>query len=339
MSLTNCTEGRFLLWVSLLLAGAGGCVPDRSPEEPADSTIPVSEVILSETSLSMEEETSALLKVEVLPADATDRFVTWSTDHPEILMVDGGYLKALRAGEAVVNAVAGEKKATCTVTVRVPDAAVDMGLSVLWARCNLGAERPGDPGKYFSWGETVPKEQYTAFTYRHWMSVEGNHHYTKYYDGHYGDEYWMGNGELDRKKRLDPGDDAAFVLLGEGWRMPTGEEMQELRDAMNDGSRYSRYWTSSDGHPGLKVTRIETGASIFLPAAGIHSCLPLEETSSLVDVDHVGRYWTSDLYYTSPQFASTLQFGIDKDGQLRLPLVLDGTSRYFGLPIRPVKAK
>lgn len=335
----NCTEGRFLLWVSLLLAGAGGCAPDRLPEEPAESTIPVSEVILSETSLSMEEETSALLKVEVLPADATDRSVTWSTDHPEILTVDGGYLKALKAGKAVVNAVAGGKKATCTVNVRVPDAAVDLGLSVLWARCNLGAERPGDPGQYFSWGETVPKDQYTEYTYRHWMSVEGNDFYTKYYDGHYGDEYWMGNGELDRKKRLDAGDDAAFVLLGEGWRMPTGEEMQELRDAMNDRNRYSRYWTTSDGHPGLKVTLIETGASIFLPAAGIHSCLPLEETSSLVDVDRVGRYWTSDLYYTSPQFASTLQFRIDKDGQLWLPLALDGTSRYFGLPIRPVKAK
>ena len=334
-----CTEGRFLLWVSLLLAGAGGCVPERSPEEPAESTIPVSEVILSVTSLSMEEGTSALLTVEVLPVDATDRSVTWSTDHSEILTVDGGYLKALRAGEAVVNAVAGGKKATCTVNVRAPDAAVDIGLSVLWARCNLGAERPGDPGQYFSWGETVPKEQYTAFNYRHWMSVDGSSFYTKYYDGHYGDEYWVGNGELDMKKHLDAGDDAAFVLLGEGWRMPTQEEMMELRNTMNDGNRYSRYWTSSDGHPGLKVTRIETGASIFLPAAGYYSCLPLEKESFLVDVDRVGCYWTSDLYYTSPQFASILQFWIDKRGQLWLPFPPIGTSRSFGLPIRPVKEK
>ena len=47
--------------------------------------------------------------------------------------------------------------------------AVDLGLSVKWAICNIGAENPEDFGDYFAWGETSPKSEYTeenCSTYR-----------------------------------------------------------------------------------------------------------------------------------------------------------------------------
>ena len=43
---------------------------------------------------------------------------------------------------------------------------VDLGLSVKWATCNLGAQKPEDYGYYFAWGETKPKESYDLETYK-----------------------------------------------------------------------------------------------------------------------------------------------------------------------------
>ena len=40
---------------------------------------------------------------------------------------------------------------------------VDMGLSVKWATCNIGASSPSESGDYFSWGETESKSKYTWF--------------------------------------------------------------------------------------------------------------------------------------------------------------------------------
>lgn len=41
---------------------------------------------------------------------------------------------------------------------------VDLGLSVKWATCNIGAASPEDYGDYFAWGETTPKSSYTSDT-------------------------------------------------------------------------------------------------------------------------------------------------------------------------------
>lgn len=38
---------------------------------------------------------------------------------------------------------------------------VDLGLSVKWATCNIGAEKPEDYGAYFAWGETTPKDNFS----------------------------------------------------------------------------------------------------------------------------------------------------------------------------------
>lgn len=43
---------------------------------------------------------------------------------------------------------------------------VDLGLSVKWATCNVGAEKPEDYGDYFAWGETKPKTDYSWSTYK-----------------------------------------------------------------------------------------------------------------------------------------------------------------------------
>lgn len=114
---------------------------------------------------------------------------------------------------------------------------VDLGLSVLWATCNVGASSPSDYGNYYAWGETEIKSSYTkdnSKTYRKMdmIDISGNPQY-----------------------------DAATANWGEGWRMPTKEELEELVD------KCDWQWTTQGGHNGYKVTG-PNGNSIFLPAAG-----------------------------------------------------------------------
>ena len=84
---------------------------------------------------------------------------------------------------------------------------VDMGVgNFMIATKNLGAKRPEDTGDFFAWGETEPKEVYSWDTYKLRVS-------TLYYK----------DDEL-----LLPQDDAATVILGQGWRLPTVDEVDLL---------------------------------------------------------------------------------------------------------------
>ena len=147
---------------------------------------------------------------------------------------------------------------------------VDLGLSVKWATMNIGADTLTDPGTYFAWGETGNKDDYTWDTYQHGTSAED---ITKY------------NYE-DNKTILDPEDDAAAVLLGPEWHIPTEAEWEELCNRQN----CTWEWTSIDGASGYRITGKKEGftdKSIFLPASGYFRALAIEGAGSS------GYYWSS----------------------------------------------
>ena len=97
--------------------------------------------------------------------------------------------------------------------------AVDLGLSVRWATCNVGANSPEEYGGYYAWGETEEKKDYNWDTYK-WCKGSYNT-FTKYCtNGSY--------GLIDNKIELDAEDDVAHVKLGGDWRMPTFDEIKEL---------------------------------------------------------------------------------------------------------------
>ena len=83
----------------------------------AKKIIPVSSVEISQPALTLVEGDEATLSATVLPADATDPSVTWSTSDASVATVSGGKVKAVAPGKATITAKAGEKEATCTVTV------------------------------------------------------------------------------------------------------------------------------------------------------------------------------------------------------------------------------
>ena len=92
---------------------------------------------------------------------------------------------------------------------------VDLGLpsGIMWAKCDLGETSPEIYGNEYAWGETWTKwsDDYYYFT----DIVKGQ--YTKY-------------DSRDKRFFLEKEDDAAYLRLGEGWRIPTWNEMQELID-------------------------------------------------------------------------------------------------------------
>ena len=185
---------------------------------------------------------------------------------------------------------------------------VDLGLSVKWATCNVGANKPEDYGDYFAWGETKPKSTYNWSTYK-WCRGSYDTQ-TKYNTkGSY--------GTVDNKKTLELSDDAARANWGGAWRMPTDAEFTELRE------QCTWTWTTQNGVNGYKVTSKSNGNSIFLPAAGYR------DDSSLDDAGSYGDYWSSSLYTGSPYLAWGVYFdssGVDRGYG----------SRYGGLSVRPV---
>ena len=168
---------------------------------------------------------------------------------------------------------------------------VDLGLSVKWATCNVGANSPEEYGGYFAWGETEPKNLFYWTNYKYCTGIDPDHLMTKYCTD-------SSSGTVDNKITLDFEDDAAYVNWGNKWRMPTTDEYNELMDANNCTWR----WTTQNGVNGYKVISKINGNSIFLPAAGERSYALLGE------VGDEGLYWSRSLVTGNNYHAYNLQF-------------------------------
>ena len=148
--------------------------------------------------------------------------------------------------------------------------AIDLGLSVKWASCNVGATKPYEYGGYYAWGETEEKDDYGWDTYK-WCSS---------YDSYYEQPTLSKYCNDDNKTTLDPEDDVAQVKWGGNWRMPTEAELDELH------KNCTWEWTTLNGINGYELTG-PNGNSIFLPAAGDR------DGTETYDQGEMGFYWTS----------------------------------------------
>ena len=161
-----------------------------------------------------------------------------------------------------------------------PNDYVDLGLhsGTLWATMNIGADAPEEYGDYFAWGETAPKDNYSWSTYK-WCNGS-EYTMTKYCL----DWYYGYNSFTDGKTELESEDDAAYVNWGQVWRMPTYDQLIELRSECT--------WTETtlNGVNGQLVTG-PNGKSIFLPAAGYRW------NKSLHDAGSKGLYWSRTLFW------------------------------------------
>jgi len=170
---------------------------------------------------------------------------------------------------------------------------VDLGLSVKWATCNVGASVPEQYGNHYAWGETKPKDEYTqsnSVTYEQNISdFSGN---PQYY--------------------------AATANWGEGWKMPTRTQMEEL------SSRCTWEWIKQNGVRGYKVTG-PNGNIIFLPASGYWSGTSFTDGSCASTY-----YWSStpNSNYTGEAFYFYFHSGVH---------YVSNILRFYGYSVRPVR--
>lgn len=202
---------------------------------------------------------------------------------------------------------------------------VDLGLpsGTLWATENIKDANGNE--LYFAWGETrgYTKEQVGK-------SEEGKIAFN-WNDYAFGAVDWDGDTNYGMKKYnntdelevLEPKDDAATVNWGEGWKMPTSGQIEELRDS----TRYEQ--ATVNGIPGTKlISKVEgyTDKFLFFPVAGY------VDDGEVNNVGRIGSYWSSSMY----RF-----MGINTGGALWL---WDGPmygyyNRCCGCPVRPVRTQ
>lgn len=211
-----------------------------------------------------------------------------------------------------------------TLGVYVFQEPVDLGLSVKWASCNLGAEVPEGYGDYYAWGELEP--YYSSLDPLEWKEGKDKGYNWPSYRWFVPDPVQITKyntmavlGEVDNKLELDPEDDVAQVLLEDGWRMPTSAECEELCNECT--------WTLEklNGVDGFRVSG--NGNSIFLPFAGVFM------STNCIAEGEQGLIWLSSLIPDQSTAAYMLAFYTnDSIGEY---YIVSG-ERDAGFSIRPV---
>ena len=148
---------------------------------------------------------------------------------------------------------------------------VDLGLSIKWATCNIGANTPQEYGDYYAWGETTTKSTYYASNCATWK---------------------VDIGDISDAPQYD----AAATNWGGSWRMPTLAEFNELH------KNCTWVWTTHSGTSGYEVTSKINGNSIFLPSAGYYAEESLESDGVR------GMYWVSTPASEGTQYAYNFYF-------------------------------
>lgn len=284
--------------------------------------VAVQSITLDKTTLTIEVGQSAQITATVLPENAHDKSIIWTTSDPYKAYVNGGLVTGYGVCEATITATSvsnPQVTATCKVTVVAAGSggggsetgieAVDLGLpsGLKWGSMNVGASKPEDYGNHYAWGETTTKTSYTGSNYKFkpYTTSDGITLYPKY-------ETTLGG---DKKTALEAVDDAATVNVGEGWRMATYAEWKELRESC------TWTWTTQNSVNGMLVTG-PSGKSIFLPAAGVFR-------SSKENVGNYGSYWTSSLAGVVGMAHAVDFISGDKTTAV--------IAREYGLSVRPVK--
>ncbi|MEH2944785.1 Ig-like domain-containing protein [Lachnospiraceae bacterium KK002] len=108
-----------------------------TPEQPGGGTstntpVAVSGISLSQTTITLDKGKTAALTATVAPENATDKTVIWSSSNEKVATVSNGTVTAVAKGTATITAKAGDKTATCTVTVKVPASKVTLNTKQIY---------------------------------------------------------------------------------------------------------------------------------------------------------------------------------------------------------------
>lgn len=171
---------------------------------------------------------------------------------------------------------------------------VDLGLpsGLKWASCNVGASKPNQYGGYYSWGEVKTKS---------------------YYKEVMPDAYAKRNTDISG----NPEKDAATANWGAPWRMPTLDDVKELKKHTMERV------TTMNGVAGIKLVSRKNFHYIFIPFAGCRLGNGSEKVKSSC------FFWTSTPAKRHTHHANFFASGF---WQNQIP----EKANYYGFSIRPV---
>ena len=309
----------YILAAISLFAAVVSCEKKTEPYVPVlnPDGVQVTGITLDKTSIKFtEKKETAILTATIAPADASETRILWKSSDESVAKVSNGVVEAVNYGVATITAstYAGGFSASCAVDfseVKVDSRAIDiLGKSspIYWSTVNYGAEAPGEFGAFLSWGEIIPKSEYTWDTYMvpfaSWCGTDN--------DPLAGVESISGDEEYD----------VVAARWGDGWRMPTAAEVATLA-----GSTVWTWTSSDEGTYGYKVENPDNGRSIFIPVAGYY------DGEVHAHAGAKGRYWTASPASSENAYSAT-SLDFSSDG-----FDFNEHSRYMGFAIRPVKDK
>ncbi len=189
---------------------------------------------------------------------------------------------------------------------------VDLGLSVMWATCNVGAKSPEEMGDSYSWGGT--KAYINApFEYEEDYPWKNENGYTKYNSN-------PEEGIVDNKTKLDLEDDAAHVKMGGKWRLPSENEIRELVE------NCIITITTKEGVEGLVFTA-QNGNSIFIPI--------IKESYHKLSIIRSSELYQGDYRLTTP-IMNVWDIDMDFDNYYTISTGIQEFGREALIPVRGV---
>ena len=229
----------------------------------------VTGVTLNKTEMELAEGETEALIATVLPENATNKAVSWTSSNPLVATVNtNGLVSAIKMGTATITVTTldGNKTATCALTVPYDPGENVVINGVCWATRNVDmpgtfAAKPEDAGMFYQWNRKVG-----------WSST---------------DPMINSNGGTTWNSSDAPGNtwEKANDPSPAGYRVPTKEELESLENT----TYVTHEWTEINGINGYLCTDKATGASLFLPAAGYRDY----SSGSLFNAGSSGLYWSS----------------------------------------------
>lgn len=212
---------------------------------------------------------------------------------------------------------------------------VDMGLpsGLLWASCNIDASKPAGMAEteftyncsYFSWGNTVPHNPISDSEFDYdWGSINAQE---PWYEG----QPYVSTPGSTLNSDITLENDAARVICGEPWRMPTAAEFQELFDNVDylnaDGTIIPAEEPNKriqlNGISGIWIQSRINGNRLFFASTGNGNGTSLANRSVL------GLYWSATFF--TERYAKSLKTYLNEIQPQSL------NNRYLGFAVRPVR--
>ena len=243
--------------------------------------IAVTDVILNKSLVYLRVGAIEVLTATVIPADAANRNLIWSSHNPDVVTIDdNGIVTAISVGTAIIIARSENGVISPSCTIRVYDPTYDAGViinDITWSTRNVNAPgtftaNPQGAGMFYQWNRRVG-----------WSS-------TNPMVNSDGGTVW--NSSIPTSTTWERANDPC----PQGWRIPTLQEFQSLNSA---GITWTENWNGTGVNGHLYGT---SPNQIFLPAAGWRP----GGFGTLTYVGTYGHYWSSTQNVSAG--AWTLQF-------------------------------